>query len=278
MTSAVIYARVSSKEQEREGYSIPAQLELFRDYAAKHGLTIVKEFAESESAKASGRKLFSEMIRYVEENKVSAVLFEKVDRMTRNFKDLILIYDLMDNSDVKVHVIKNSLILDKKSKSQDKFQLDIHVVLARNYINNLSEEVKKGMRQKKLQGGWPHLAPYGYDNKDSTVVLKEQEAAKVKMMFKMALGGSTLGVILAEMKKSSERKWHKSLIHRILTNPFYSGYVAITGEVFKGTHEAIVTPQEFEAVQKRLDGRDRVKDALPRKFRFAGRASASKIM
>ena len=55
--------------------------------------------------------------------------------------------------------IKNSIILNKDSRSQDKFQLDIQVVLARNYVNNLSEEVKKGMQQNLAAGGWCNLAP-----------------------------------------------------------------------------------------------------------------------
>jgi len=54
MTKVVIYARVSSKEQEKEGYSIPAQLDLPRKYAQKNNLTIVKEFEDVETAKSSG--------------------------------------------------------------------------------------------------------------------------------------------------------------------------------------------------------------------------------
>ena len=48
---AVIYARVSSKEQEREGFSIPAQLDLLRQYAIKNNYTVVKEFEDVETAK-----------------------------------------------------------------------------------------------------------------------------------------------------------------------------------------------------------------------------------
>jgi site-specific DNA recombinase len=54
--NAVIYARVSSKDQEREGYSIPAQLKLLREYAALHNFMIVREFTDVETAKVAGRK------------------------------------------------------------------------------------------------------------------------------------------------------------------------------------------------------------------------------
>ncbi len=60
---AVIYARVSSKEQEKEGYSIPAQFKLLRDHARVHDLQVVQEFTDVETAKKAGRKAFGEWSR-----------------------------------------------------------------------------------------------------------------------------------------------------------------------------------------------------------------------
>jgi site-specific DNA recombinase len=54
MKSALIYARVSSKDQEREGYSIPAQLKLLREYADKNDFKIMQEFIDVETAKITG--------------------------------------------------------------------------------------------------------------------------------------------------------------------------------------------------------------------------------
>ncbi len=62
---AIIYARVSSKEQEKEGYSIPAQLKLLRDHARVHDLQVVQEFTDVETAKKAGRKAFGEMVSLV---------------------------------------------------------------------------------------------------------------------------------------------------------------------------------------------------------------------
>jgi site-specific DNA recombinase len=62
---AVTYARVSSKEQEKEGFSIPAQLKLLRDYAAAERLTIAHEYVDVETAKQAGRANFGEMIAYL---------------------------------------------------------------------------------------------------------------------------------------------------------------------------------------------------------------------
>ena len=62
---AVIYARVSSKEQEKEGFSIPAQLKLLREYAATQGFTVAQEYLDVETAKQTGRAAFGEMITYL---------------------------------------------------------------------------------------------------------------------------------------------------------------------------------------------------------------------
>ena len=94
MKKVVIYARVSSKKQEEEGYSIPAQLKFLNEYAAKNEFTVVKEFVDSETAKKAGRTHFGEMITFLKKNKtVNTILVEKTDRLYRNFKDYVYYSD-----------------------------------------------------------------------------------------------------------------------------------------------------------------------------------------
>ena len=88
MTTAVLYARVSSRDQEREGFSIPAQQKLCREYARSHELKVLCEFVDVETAKAAGRKQFGEMVRFFRENpNCRTVIVEKTDRLYRNFHD-----------------------------------------------------------------------------------------------------------------------------------------------------------------------------------------------
>src|SRR5437016_12307232 len=85
---AVIYARVSSKEQEKEGFSIPAQLKLLKEYAAAQGFTIAQEHVDVETAKQTGRAAFSAMVAYLRVHPtVRVLLVEKTDRLYRNLKD-----------------------------------------------------------------------------------------------------------------------------------------------------------------------------------------------
>src|SRR5579872_5532212 len=161
MISAVIYARVSSKDQEREGYSIPAQLKLLREYALKNNLHVVREFIDVESAKIAGRQQFGEMLRFFKaESSCRTLIVEKTDRLYRNFRDYLTLEDL----GVEIHLAKEGQIINKDSKSQAKFMHGIQVLMARNYIDNLREEVCKGMREKAEQGIYPSRPPMGYRN------------------------------------------------------------------------------------------------------------------
>src|SRR5436190_13244163 len=80
---AVLYVRVSSKEQEKEGFSIPAQRKLLSEYAHEHGLAIIKDFEDVETAKRSGRTAFSEMVSFLRASKPPRplLLVEKTDRL-----------------------------------------------------------------------------------------------------------------------------------------------------------------------------------------------------
>mgnify|MGYP004647513929 FL=1 len=147
---AVSYARVSSKMQEREGFSIPAQIQLIHEYAEKNNIEIVAEFTEAETAKQSGRTKFNEMLNFLKRNpSIKNILVEKTDRLYRNFKD----YVLLDEKDFNIHFIKENKILSENSSASVKFEHSIRVVLAKNYIDNLSEETQKG-RKRKIEEGY----------------------------------------------------------------------------------------------------------------------------
>ena len=79
---SVLYARVSSKEQEKEGYSIPAQVNLLNEYAVKNGHKVIKAFKDVETAKQAGREKFNLMVEFLKEHSdVKIMLCEKTDRL-----------------------------------------------------------------------------------------------------------------------------------------------------------------------------------------------------
>src|SRR3990167_4044249 len=147
--NAVIYARVSSKEQEQEGFSIPAQIKLLEEYAVKNNYKIVKTFRDAETAKQAGRENFNSMIEFIQKYRdVKTILCEKTDRMARNFKDMAIIEELVENKGFTFIFVKENNIISKTSQSQGKFMFYIMASMAKNYINNLYEETRKGLNEK----------------------------------------------------------------------------------------------------------------------------------
>src|SRR5690348_15622972 len=218
MIQAATYARVSSREQEQEGFSIPAQLKLLHDYAAKKSFTLRQEFVDVETAKTPGRKQFGEMVRFFAANPSCRVLLvEKTDRLYRNFRDAITLEDL----NVEIHFVKEGQVISKDAKSQAKLIHDVHLVMARNYVENLREEVKKGMREKAEQGIYPGRAPFGYRNNgtERSIEVHPNNAETVKQIFELyASGDYSLLQLRRIIRDETGRNFATSYLHTMLQN------------------------------------------------------------
>ena len=163
--NAVLFARVSTREQAEEGYSLSSQEKLLCNYARDKDFSIIKKFSVPESASGKQeRKLFNELLQYLNSNpQITVVLCEKVDRISRNFKDGVKLDDwLTENEERQIHFVKQNLVIHKNAKSNEKFMWDIFLAMARQYSNNLSEETKKGLDEKAAQGWYPGSKKRGY--------------------------------------------------------------------------------------------------------------------
>jgi len=261
--SAVLYARVSSKEQE-QGYSIPAQQELLRGYAAQKGMAIAQEFVDVESAKTSGRPGFVAMVEYLHRNPgCRAILAEKTDRLYRNLKD----YLTLDELGTEIHMVKENEILSKASRSAQKFLHGIRVLMAKNYIDNLSEEVKKGLHTKAGQHLWPSFAPPGYRNTVSEagkriIVPDPTLGPIVTRLFEWFSSGNYSLKSLAGKAYEEGFRFRKSrnkvpvaTLQKILRKRIYTGDFDYAGVTYQGSHEPLVTREVWSRVQDILDGR-----------------------
>lgn len=272
--NCIIYARVSSKEQEQEGYSIPSQLKLLKEYAQIKGLKVVKEFIDVETAKQAGRTHFSEMIKFLQDNpNIKTVLCEKTDRLYRNFSDYVTI----DNLDLEIHLVKESEVLSKDSKSHQKFIHGIKVLMAKNYIDNLSEETIKGLLEKAEQGIYPSHAPLGYRNNTKTKLIEVDELRTpivIKMFRLYSTGAYSLQMVtdLANeegLRSFTGKKIYKSHTEKILKNPFYYGEFRWDSKLYKGKHQPLITKELFELVQQAFRAHNKPK-VTKRQFAFAG--------
>ena len=150
MNKSLLYVRVSSKEQEKEGYSLDAQEKLGEEYAIRNNLKIIKRWKVSESAWQTDRGAFSEMISYAKKHDhVKNIIFDVPDRMTRNDMDKIRIYTLIKIHGKKIHFSRSNKTIDKDSGSEDEFMLDIEVAVAKKMSNDISRKTRMGCLKKQ---------------------------------------------------------------------------------------------------------------------------------
>lgn len=261
---AVMYARVSTAEQEKEGFSIPAQQKLMREYASQNEIGIAAEFVDVETAKRTGRPGFDEMLRYMKKyTSVRVVLVEKTDRLYRNLKDWVTV----DGLDIEVHFVKENVVLSRDSRSSEKFMHGIKVLMAKNYIDNLSEETRKGMLEKAEQGIWPSFAPLGYANivgpHGKKIIAVDPEAGPlVARVFEWFETGNYSLKEVAQKARSAGMRYRRtgkligtSSIHRILRSRIYTGSFEWLGKRYEGSHTPLTTFATWMNVQDILDGR-----------------------
>ena len=277
---ALLYARVSSKEQEKEGFSIPAQCKLLRDYAIQNRFRVVEEYIDVETAKSTGRTNFGEMVKYLRKHPgVRVVLVEKTDRLYRNLKDWVT----LDELDIEIHLAKEGVVLSHDSRSSEKFMHGIKVLMAKNYIDNLSEEARKGQLEKAEQGIWPTKAPLGYLNvtaKDGKKVIEPDPvlAPVITKLFERYATGQFSLKAAAKAAHADGLVYPKSgspvpvsTIHMILRNRLYSGLFEWNGKMHQGKHEPLVSIELWERVQGVLSGRHATPlHSYGREFTFSG--------
>lgn len=266
---AVGIARVSSKGQEDEGYSLNSQEKLMHGYSDNHNLTLIKVFKIAESAsKSEQRCIFRQTMVFVEEHNIKNLIVEKVDRHARNFHDAVETHDwLLSDEQRKIHFIKDGIVLHQHSRSQEWLNWGIRIVIAKNYIDNLREEAMKGWAEKLAQGWLPAVPPPGY----KTIVLNGKKihvpdpATKsiIKDLLELYLEPSqsivtiTKEMFLRGIRTRKGHAYNRSKVATMLDNPFYIGINRFDGKIYPGKQETFIDNMLWDKVQAKLHGRQR---------------------
>lgn len=155
--------------------------------------------------------------------------------------------------------------------------------MAKNYIDNLSEETTKGLLEKAHQGTYPALAPMGYRNNTQTksIEVDELKAPIVIKLFKLyATRKYSLQMLVNIANKEGlrgrkDRNIYKAQTEKILKNPFYYGEFRWQGKLFKGTHQPLVTKELFDAVQDAFKSHSK-QHVTRRQFAYSGLLTCGK--
>ena len=257
-----LYVRKSTEEDDRQVMSIEAQLFELKEYARKENLEILEEFQESKSAKTPGRPVFNEMMMKVEQSKGIGILAWHPDRLARNSVDGGRIIYAVDQK--KIVSLRFSTFWFEPT-AQGLFMLQVAFGQSKYYSDNLSENIKRGVRQKIRRGEWSSRAPFGYVNNQKLRNIEPHPIMSkiVKRAFQEYAKGThtyeSLGQLLADLGVVSRNNTPlaKFSIKRMLTHRAYIGFVKHYNEWFEGKFEPIISPKLFSAVQTVLKEKER---------------------
>ncbi len=194
------------------------------------------------------------MLKFCSEHNIKNILVEKTDRIYRNFKD----YVILEDYDLNLHLVKEGQIISKDSSSHEKFIHGIKVLMAKNYIDNLSEEIRKGLDEKVSQGYYPSKAPVGYKNTRvngrALIQIDEEKAPFIKRLFELYASGLSASqvrkILYEEGLYHNTKPYAKTRLIQILHDCFYIGKFLYKGVVYDGVHEPIISVELYNKVQK----------------------------
>ncbi len=262
MKTYVALARVSSREQQREGFSLDVQEDALRRYAERNGGTIVKLFRIAETAtKRDERKAFKELLAYAKQHahELTGLLFYKVDRAARNLFDYVDLERL--ESDYGLEFI--SVSQPTEGTPAGRMQRRVLASMASFYTEQQSVDVKEGLERRVKEGWFVGHAPYGYRNVRidgrSIVEVDTVNGPKVRRIFELfAWHHCTLDMIVERLAeegiifKDSISRFPRSTVHTILHDRAYIGEVEHKGHWHQGRHEPLVDRETWERVHTLL--------------------------
>lgn len=257
----ILYCRKSQESEDRQIQSLDAQERELREKALLLGAEIVAVYHESQSAKTLGRPIFKEVMRQIQEGKADGLLCWKLDRLARNFVDGGLVIELLQTG-----VLKSIQTYEKEYLPSDNvLTLAVELGMANQYSRDLSENVKRGNRQKVHEGGYPSKAPFGYINNkaEKTIEIDPVRGVFVSRMFELYATGlysfRDLSKLFYEegLRTRAGKKVYKSVIERIIRSSFYYGAILYKGKHYPAKHQALVSKDLFDKCQAVLTGKAR---------------------
>ena len=255
------YIRVSTARQGEKGVSLQEQREAILRCSERLGYQITSWFEERETAAKRGRPIFNEMLKRLRKGQAHGVLIHKIDRSARNLRDWADLGELIDRG-IEVSFANENLDLQSRG---GRLSADIQAVVAADFIRNLREETRKGMRGRLRQGLLPFGAPIGYLNmgKGNPKEIDPVSGPLVKKAFQLyGRGTCSFRQLVEELRHWGLRnhrggKVTRNGISSMLNNPFYIGLIHIkrTGETFEGCHQPLISKALFDRVQAVMRGK-----------------------
>ena len=260
---AALYARVSTEEQAREGFSLDMQIDKLREYCRLQNdigenISVAGEYVDDGySGRDIRRPAYRKMMDEIDSWDVLIVM--KMDRIHRNSMNFMAMTQMLEKRGKKF--ISATESLDTQT-ALGKFVVDMIQRIAQLESEQIGERTQFGMREKaaSADGVMGFTPPFGYKLSNGELKEDDGELPLVKRMFQMYMEGDTVDDICYQLNRegATTRKgniWNKPNMRNILHNPVYAGYMRWEEFLIPHNAAAAVTPEEFNRVQETMASR-----------------------
>ena len=179
--TAAIYARVSTKRQAREGFSLESQIKACKERALELGVKNIKEYVDEITGTTLNRPGLRNLRRDIKDNIIDLVICYDQDRLSRKLGQQLFITEEIQKKAKLVFVLGDNY----KDSIDGKLSYLIKGAIAEYEREKILERCIRGKREKYLKGQTTnsHLFGYKYNNKEKTYNVNEEEAAVVRRIF-----------------------------------------------------------------------------------------------
>lgn len=256
-----IYTRKSSEEGLEQNFnSLDAQREACEAYikSQMHEGWFLLDKQYNDGGFSGGtmeRPAFKELLKDIENDKIDIVVVYKVDRLTRSLMDFSKIIDVFDRHETSFVSITQQF---NTTTSMGRLTLNILLSFAQFEREVTGERIRDKIAASKKKGMWMGgKVPLGYLKEDKKLVVHNDDAQKVQMLFDKYLELKSVPKLMHylkenEIKTKTDKYFSKGQLYHLLSNRVYNGKITHKDKVYDGEHEAIICDDFFEKVQKLL--------------------------
>lgn len=261
---AAIYARYSSHNQKDA--SIEQQVAQATQYAADLGLNIVEVYADrAVSGKSDQRPNFQRLMSDAQLGKFRAVLAWKSSRLGRNMLQSMQNEQLLADYGISVLYTEEDFDDTAAGRFASRSMMNVNQF----YIENMAEDIRRGMRDNAANCKNNGIPPYGYrSTPEGRLEIDEPKADIVREIYQRVLSGHSIAEISDDLNRRGIKTrlgnpWNKNSFHVILHNERYTGVYLYDDIRIEGGLPAILDRPTFDLVQKELRMRKSTKSRRP---------------
>src|SRR5215468_6934476 len=267
-----IYTRVSTDQGlDQEFNSLDAQYDASSAYIksqAHAGWALIKTRYDDGgySGGSTDRPDLQQLLNDVRSHKIDVIVVYKVDRLTRSLADFAKLVELFDDHGVSFVSVTQQF---NTTTSMGRLTLNVLLSFAQFERELTSERIRDKIAASKRKGLWVGgIVPLGYATKDRKIVVVEEEAERVRTIFRSYLRVGSLNRLMADLRergivsKVRSLKTGRSIggvpftrgpLAHLLRSRFYIGEVTFKGDILPGEQPAILDGDLFAAVQVKLN-------------------------